>query len=241
MAQSNAVYEPSMEEIVASIRRIIENNDQDVVVSNDVDNPVKEYKDNKIEKGHASRSQDGEWSKKMFADKNYRFTGQNSESSPKESPSLSDVSSRVRAESQGDYSRMVSEIAASMRDTTSNSEELVKEYLVDDKTPDGNLFSNSNVDMRADDSLKNYTDLSDGNREQEEAMLVSSETGNRVSSSFDQLVEALKETDSRSIDQLSADVLRPMLREWLDDNLPGIVERLVREEIERIARGSARR
>ena len=33
------------------------------------------------------------------------------------------------------------------------------------------------------------------------------------------------------------DGLRPMLKEWLDDNLPGIVERLVRAEIERVARG----
>jgi len=32
-------------------------------------------------------------------------------------------------------------------------------------------------------------------------------------------------------------MLRPMLKQWLDDNLPGIVERLVRQEIERVARG----
>jgi uncharacterized protein len=32
------------------------------------------------------------------------------------------------------------------------------------------------------------------------------------------------------------DLLRPMLRQWLDDNLPTMVERLVREEIERVAR-----
>lgn len=33
------------------------------------------------------------------------------------------------------------------------------------------------------------------------------------------------------------EMLRPMLKAWLDDNLPGIVERLVRQEIERMARG----
>jgi hypothetical protein len=32
-------------------------------------------------------------------------------------------------------------------------------------------------------------------------------------------------------------MLRPMLKSWLDDNLPGLVERLVRTEIERVARG----
>jgi cell pole-organizing protein PopZ len=28
-----------------------------------------------------------------------------------------------------------------------------------------------------------------------------------------------------------------MLKTWLDDNLPGLVERLVRAEIERVSRG----
>jgi cell pole-organizing protein PopZ len=32
-------------------------------------------------------------------------------------------------------------------------------------------------------------------------------------------------------------MLRPMLKQWLDDNLPAVVERLVRAEIERVARG----
>jgi uncharacterized protein len=31
-----------------------------------------------------------------------------------------------------------------------------------------------------------------------------------------------------------------MLQDWLDNNLPTLVERLVREEIERVARGGAR-
>ena len=32
-------------------------------------------------------------------------------------------------------------------------------------------------------------------------------------------------------------MLRPMLKAWLDDNLPGMVERIVRSEIERVSRG----
>ena len=33
------------------------------------------------------------------------------------------------------------------------------------------------------------------------------------------------------------EMLRPMLKHWIDDNLPGLVERLVRAEIERVSRG----
>ena len=29
----------------------------------------------------------------------------------------------------------------------------------------------------------------------------------------------------------------PMLKSWLDDNLPSVVERLVKDEIERVSRG----
>jgi hypothetical protein len=32
------------------------------------------------------------------------------------------------------------------------------------------------------------------------------------------------------------EMLRPMLKAWLDDNLPSLVERLVRAEIERVTR-----
>ncbi|WP_343311954.1 DUF2497 domain-containing protein [Ancylobacter crimeensis] len=42
---------------------------------------------------------------------------------------------------------------------------------------------------------------------------------------------------SRTLDDVVVDLLRPMLREWLDQNLTPLVERLVRAEIERIARG----
>jgi cell pole-organizing protein PopZ len=40
---------------------------------------------------------------------------------------------------------------------------------------------------------------------------------------------------NQTLEQLVKDVLRPILKEWLDANLPGMVERIVREEVERIA------
>ena len=39
-----------------------------------------------------------------------------------------------------------------------------------------------------------------------------------------------------TIDALVREMLRPMLKEWLDDNLPGIVEKQVEAEVQRIAR-----
>ncbi len=74
----------------------------------------------------------------------------------------------------------------------------------------------------------------------EGAALVSPDVGARVAQSFGALAEALDAGPRRSFDEIAEDMLRPMLRAWLDDNLPTLVERLVREEIERVARGPRR-
>jgi cell pole-organizing protein PopZ len=41
-----------------------------------------------------------------------------------------------------------------------------------------------------------------------------------------------------TLDGLIRDMLRPMLKEWLDENLPAVVERMVEKEISRISRGN---
>src|SRR5262252_7417694 len=38
----------------------------------------------------------------------------------------------------------------------------------------------------------------------------------------------------RTLEDVVRDLLRPLLQAWLDEHLPGIVERLVREEIARV-------
>lgn len=40
-----------------------------------------------------------------------------------------------------------------------------------------------------------------------------------------------------TIEEMIRDMLRPMLKEWLDENLPSIVERMVEDEIARVSRG----
>ncbi|WGF88751.1 DUF2497 domain-containing protein [Marinivivus vitaminiproducens] len=42
--------------------------------------------------------------------------------------------------------------------------------------------------------------------------------------------------DRRTVDELVVDALKPELRAWLDKNLPSIVERLVQQEISKMAR-----
>lgn len=70
--------------------------------------------------------------------------------------------------------------------------------------------------------------------------LISEGIGRQVAASFDELSEAFAASRQKSFDEMAQEMLQPMLQDWLDNNLPTLVERLVREEIERIARGPAR-
>jgi cell pole-organizing protein PopZ len=45
----------------------------------------------------------------------------------------------------------------------------------------------------------------------------------------------------RTIEDMERDMLRPLLKEWLDSNLPHLVERVVQEEVSRLVRDVQRR
>ncbi|MEQ8739449.1 MAG: DUF2497 domain-containing protein, partial [Hoeflea sp.] len=70
--------------------------------------------------------------------------------------------------------------------------------------------------------------------------LVSMQTGEKVAAAFGELTAAIAAGQTRSFDEIAEEMLKPMLTQWLDDNLPTLVERLVREEIERVSRGTRR-
>ncbi|MCE2510579.1 MAG: DUF2497 domain-containing protein [Alphaproteobacteria bacterium] len=76
--------------------------------------------------------------------------------------------------------------------------------------------------------------------------LVSPPVEAATTGSFEQLAKAVTKGDKpgtllgsasdKTLEDIVKELLRPMLREWLDQNLPSITEKLVRKEIERAAR-----
>jgi uncharacterized protein len=68
--------------------------------------------------------------------------------------------------------------------------------------------------------------------------MLSEQAERKIAASFGELSEAFAARSQKTFDDMAQEMLQPMLREWLDNNLPVLVERLVREEIERVARGS---
>lgn len=78
--------------------------------------------------------------------------------------------------------------------------------------------------------------------------LLSAMVAERTASSLQRLTEKL-ESDrmpammglplgdgSRTLESMVMDIIRPMLKEWLEQNLPNLVEQIVQREIARLTR-----
>ena len=69
-----------------------------------------------------------------------------------------------------------------------------------------------------------------------EGGLLSREATTAVGSAFNTLTETVKKHE-QTLEDVVRETLRPMLKSWLDENLPRVVERMVQAEVERITRG----
>jgi uncharacterized protein len=79
-------------------------------------------------------------------------------------------------------------------------------------------------------------ELTSGEGAKVDAELLSREATIAISSAIGTLTETVKKHEP-SLEDVVRETLRPMLNSWLDENLPGLVERMVRAEIERAIRG----
>ncbi len=68
--------------------------------------------------------------------------------------------------------------------------------------------------------------------------MLSGSSAQAVNAAFGKLADSVlsRATNERSVEEVTRELLRVMLKQWLDENLPAMVERMVREEIERVAR-----
>ena len=69
--------------------------------------------------------------------------------------------------------------------------------------------------------------------------LISEQVGDQVNQNFHLLANTLLAQNGagQTVESMVMALMRPMLKSWLDENLPVMVEKIVREEIERVARG----
>ncbi len=97
------------------------------------------------------------------------------------------------------------------------------------------------AELRAlQDEHEAETDMTDKTKAapETEKRILSEAADAAVGASFSILSRTVVAQNPHTVEDLVRDLLRPMLQGWLDQNLPRIVERQVREEIERVTRGS---
>lgn len=276
MAQPSVAREPSMEEILASIRRIIESNDpggsQSVSATlppvygddeDEIDSDIRLTIDDEDTYAAAEMVAandtgpvtaaaaiaatvvaDPEKARNIsLADLAARVR---SASERVERPVLSDIAAAEisapapRAESPVMTSRMAELRAAMPRPAEPRVEMPIlqqPEASIDDEEFEAAAMADVEAATTSEPMSAAPAQAETG---QDLKALVSAATIEQVSRSFGELAAAIDGQQRRSLDEMAEEMLRPMLQEWLDDNLPTLVERLVREEIERVARGPRR-
>ncbi|MCA0257791.1 MAG: DUF2497 domain-containing protein [Proteobacteria bacterium] len=256
MAQPGVAREPSMEEILASIRRIIESNEPATASSGPMmtTEPVMDESEDDfyVETAHPVISDS--LGTPLRAANSIGATP----SRPADKPqSLADIAARVRNAAAAAVPPAPMVHPEPMEEPILRSPLMTERQepvftSVADVQPEAAAPVIASVEMPSrptmdlmealapvvgEDMMFEEPELP---METERMPLVSNATGALVARSFDDLAEAVDGARRRSLDEIAEDMLRPMLREWLDDNLPTLVERLVREEIERVARGPRR-
>lgn len=297
MAQPNVAREPSMEEILASIRRIIESNDpgSDAAGLHEAsstfeDDEIEDFDDSSAFVPDVVANDVGLPRQPEFSMQQETFAAP---AAAERSLSLADVAARVRAASARHQdipmsrSGNVSEVGIPlMRDTAPSTTESPSQTVFSEpsapviplplpelrpsfddsaiKPPvapasveavqlaeekSGQLPAISAAEAIKSDHIKPEPFVPTEVRPQvvqsgasiaTMAGLLSEIAGAQVAKSFGELADVFDGLERRSVEDMAQEMLRPMLQEWLDDNLPTLVERLVREEIERVARGPRR-
>ena len=68
--------------------------------------------------------------------------------------------------------------------------------------------------------------------------LISEDSEAAINASFAELTEAIRAGELRSLEEMAQEMLRPMMQQWLEENLARTVQEIVREEIRRaVTRG----
>ena len=207
---SDTEQEPSMEEILASIRRIISDDDKEKEAVAKEEDEASEVKDELVEEEE----------------------GPMPEPEPEPAPEPAPVVQEANDDDDDDILDLTDMEA-------SDPEPLFEEQAYKPAEPEPEPV----------EPPATPTTPPPATSTQPTASLVSPPQAGEARVSFERLTEKLNEDYSElpigngavTLEGLTRELVRPMLKEWLDQHLPMTVERLVREEIERLVLQSQRR
>lgn len=255
---SSATREPSMEEILASIRRIIEESDtarpDDVpptAVNSDMpaqttsnlqveDNLESDEAELAPRQGIAVTPPVQKMPEAMFSPRLPDVESEPHETNKPEAKSPAEAvapAPQILAEEELLVAEQVAEkpAAPSQPDTSANMR-----FAEPASVPESGPAVKSSMPIAIDEFETNMEEEVSLDLAQALEPILSESTERQVSAAFEDLSFAVRSEQRRSFDEIAQEIMRPLLQDWLDNNLPTLVERLVREEIERVARGGKR-
>lgn len=262
MAQASQAEEPSMEDILASIRRIIsdeENPGSDAgdegaaKAADDKNNPVEiEAAD---DMGDAAGMSQDDLDKLFDMDDGDDESDLSADADEMDDMAAAMADAGLEEDEDDDVLELTEELALSEEDVAAGEDDIeLIEGVVDDLVEAGSdvdfveAVASAPVAEKAppepvafeqppapsipsvpipDDDLGPVA---------AEAPLTSNTTGDAVHASLDNLSHMFVGGDAQTVEELIRGMLRPMLKAWLDQNLPGMVEHIVQKEIQRLTR-----
>lgn len=248
MAQSNAVEkQPSMEDILTSIRRIIDDGKAPEETTNvpsveDVANdvaPVEAFVEQKpsfVEDMPAAAENDIPELDSFLESLDAKFQAQ--QDAPASTESLASIADEVvEAEEPA-----VTDVSVEAEPVDASIPEIDEAISAVEATAMAQREANKYEARFSDDDRSAFAAVGSAltnaaPEPAQKAPLVSSRAQASVGQSLGQLTETLADEARAQLPEMTEAMLKPMLSDWLDNNLPSMVERLVRAEIERIARG----
>jgi uncharacterized protein len=212
--EAKSQQEPSMEEILASIRRIISDDDTDEAKSDDAKSD-----DAAVEDGVEENDDVLELTDVVEDEEAVQETEPDEEE-------VAEIAEEEAPQSQDDIDSLFDEADSS---DTDDEIELVEE----EEKPATDVIQ----EVFSEPAAKPVAAVAP------EGSLLDAAPATAATGSLSGLVAAVDAAHgtpigngNRTIEDLVKEVMRPMIKEWLDDNLPALVDRVVRREVERLSR-----
>lgn len=246
---SSAQREPSMEEILASIRRIIEDNDtgrkqpgDEEAMRQDHDMPELPSKDGTIIEVDAFRAELRTPPVEPGPERGEAFPmrSQMPDAADKKPVTLAEVQAQIASEARpfptprSPERPSLSELQDGLSEPKTAPDAAPRAAAEPTPAPTARTTT-SVVDEKPAPPIGRPTLPETVSAK---PAIISERAERKVAAAFGELSEAFAARAQKTFDEMAEDMMRPMLQDWLDNNLPVLVERLVREEIERVARGA---
>ncbi|WP_068082613.1 DUF2497 domain-containing protein [Polycladidibacter stylochi] len=232
MGATPQANEPSMEEILNSIRKIISDDDkgevQEAVEVQQSQEPAQDEFDKLLSENTAPQAALSEEALDDILELTEKEVLATEEEKVVDTPVVEGLGNQVDEPKSGDVAFVELE---------EKGEELMSFEVQGQKKPQSEAVQPSHEQALSginEEQTKAMFAKVENEVRSSSAKLLSEPVDQAVSSAFSGLATTVLNQNARTLEDLVSEMLRPMLKDWLDQYLPVMVERLVRQEIERI-------